>query len=61
MGAHSLRPWGRARAELFRYIGARQEKSRPTNLEIPDYFWTSDSSITLRELTVFERMGAKTL
>ena len=32
-----------------------------TNMKIPDYFWTSDSSITLRPLTVFERMEAKTL
>jgi len=33
----------------------------PRNMEIPDYFWTSDTSITIRELTQFERLKAKAL
>jgi len=33
----------------------------PKNLEIPNYFWTSDSAITIRELTHFEQLEAKAL
>ena len=45
----------------FDTSGRVRKGPAPRNLEIPDYFWTSDSSITLRPLTVFERMEAKTL
>ena len=45
----------------FDTSGRVRKGPAPTNMAIPDYFWTSDSSITLRELTVFERMDAKTL
>jgi len=31
------------------------------NMEIPDYFWTSETSITLRKLTRFEQLEAKAL
>lgn len=45
----------------FDTSGRIRKGAASTNMEIPDYFWKSDTMITLRELTVFERMEVKTL
>lgn len=45
----------------FDTSGRVRKGPAPTNMEIPDYFWTSDSSITLRRLTPFEELAANRL
>lgn len=45
----------------FDTSGRVRKGPAPRNMDIPDYFWATNSTITLRELTVFERMEAKTL
>lgn len=41
----------------FDTSGRVRSAPAPTNLEIPDYFWATASSITLREMTAFEKLS----
>ena len=45
----------------FDTSGRVREGPAPINMTIPDYFWNSDSSITLRKLTLFEQLEVKAL
>ena len=45
----------------FDTSGRVRKGPAPINMTIPDYFWISDSTITLRKLTLFEDLEAKAL
>ncbi len=45
----------------FDMPGRVRKGPAPRNMEIPDYFWNSDLSITFRNLTLFEHLEAKAL